>query len=445
MHIPGGCREGTSVNKSQTSMDVVVDELKANASLLAIHPNDAALPSFTPPIEWQWWHDPPPWQSLLDQAPHFQLDRAPIPLESSVRESPFGMSPKKYHEITRMTDYIVHLAHTRLSHFARTSIRIVDVGAGQGYLTRALHRYFSSPTLALDGDHAQTHGSRTRGSPDGIIHRTIHIIPTTLVQAIDDWIPSTLTPSDPAPVPVLLVALHACGSLTPDLFRAVFNLPPNHPWVPAAVIAVGCCYNLMRTPDDFPLASANKSIPPLPPSAFHLAAQIPAHWSDSYKALAAAKFATQKVVWRALLGRIFSQLQPDDSSIVPDKSATGSTPAMRKLGRLPDAAYTSWPAFLVAASRRIGTDFSAAAENYSQYHSLEARLENLHVGRCLLGPVVESCIILDRLAWLDEMLTAYSQRHDGGGWSGGYEAQAVNLFDQSTGSGRNIALVVVPS
>jgi len=69
---------------------------------------------------------------------------------------------------------------------------------------------------------------------------------------------------------------------------------------------------------------------------------------------------------------------------------------------------------------------------------LERRLEVLHVLRCLLGPVVESLIVLDRLAWVREALSEMS-----GGTH--MQVEAVNLFDQATGSGRNIAIVIAPA
>ncbi|RDB17976.1 Protein RRNAD1 [Hypsizygus marmoreus] len=425
-------------------------------SLLAAHPNNAALPDFVAPSSWDWWDDPPDWHTLLDatSSPLLAslranvLPRDPIALDISIPQSAFGMSPKKHHEITRMTQYIANLASTRLPDVAKEHIHIIDVGAGQGYLTRALHEHFGSPTLALDNNDAQTYGalSRLGGSPSGICHKTIHITSATLVHAIDDWIPQPLTPDSP-PIPVLLVALHACGSLTPDVLRAVLTVPPSHRWVPVAVVAVGCCYNLMHPPHDFPLSPRLPTIP-LPPSSYHLAAQMPAHWSDSAKTLRLAALAIRKVVWRALLGRIFAGIVHDRSLIAtaPAKG-TGSTPAMRKLGRLPDAAYDSWDTFLGCASQRIGVDFLAARRERDAEDTLlraRARLENLHVRRCLLGPLIESYIVLDRVAWIREELAALDVADSGEVTCPRYVVETVNLFDQATGSARNIALVVGP-
>jgi hypothetical protein len=437
--------------------------------LLSIHPNDAALSSFNPPNEWShWWVHPPDWRDLiavtssstnamspdiavtssstnairplLAQIAALQLPRDPIPVPPLIAQSTRSMSPKKHHEVTRMTDYIARLLSTRFPTLDPAHVRLVDIGAGQGYVTRALHAHLGSHTLALDADHAQTTGAETRTSTARITHRTLHITPDTLLHAIDDWIPTT---TSDVPVPVLFIALHACGSLTPDILRAFLRAraAPHPLWTPLAVVAVGCCYNLLH-PADFPLAPLSPP-PVLPLAAYHLAAQIPSHWSDSPQSLAAAALSIRKVVWRALLAR----LSADIVDHTPNPLGTGSTPAMQRLGRLRDAAYLSWPDFLAIAGPKLGADFSA--HDHGRNPLLERRLEVLHVLRCLLGPVIESLIVLDRVAWVRAELAS----HDRGGKEGKHEdegirvpmhVEAVNLFDQATGSGRNIAIVVAP-
>ncbi|KAF8073658.1 methyltransferase domain-containing protein [Lyophyllum atratum] len=411
--------------------------------LLAVHPNDPSADRFDAPTPWRTLlddhHAEIPAQPLLASIRAAQLPRAPIALNVTIPQSQFGMSPKKHHEVSRMTQYVADLVRTRLPHIAPRDLRIVDVGAGQGYLTRALQAHFQSPTLALDNDVAQTHGAVARDGPGitGIAHRTIHITPSTLVSAIDDWIPTT-SPSS-IHTPVLLVALHACGSLTPDLFRAVLSVPSTHPWRPAAVVAVGCCYNLMQPPHDFPLSThllLNPLPAPLPASAYQMATQIPDHWLDSPASLASAELAIRKVVYRALLGRLYTRIHAE-----VDVTETGSTPTMRRLGRLNDSAYASWATFLARAGERIGIDFSPFTEDPDP--ELVTRLESLFVLRCLLGPVIESYIVLDRVAWIEEELRKRGE--EAGDGLAGYGVEVVNLFDQATGSGRNMALVLAPT
>jgi hypothetical protein len=103
---------------------------------------------------------------------------------------------------------------------------------------------------------------RTQGS---ITHKTAYITPETLRAALDEWMDelngdhARIHDSDPQrddshgrkedsnaePRPILIVALHACGSLTPDILRT-YLAGGGRGWKPAALVVVGCCYNLLR-------------------------------------------------------------------------------------------------------------------------------------------------------------------------------------------------------
>ena len=118
--------------------------------------------------------------------------------------------------------------------------------------------------LALDGDAAQTtgaerwetrsqkrtkaaseQGGELRALADAITHKTIHITYETLIDAVDQWIPSGEEDG------VVYVALHACGSLTPSVLRAILlrikgSRSGSHGWKVSGAVVVGCCYNLME-------------------------------------------------------------------------------------------------------------------------------------------------------------------------------------------------------
>ena len=70
---------------------------------------------------------------------------------------------------------------------------------------------------------------------------------------IDDWLnqfPGNDTDAPSCQIPIAFVALHACGSLTPNILRKALSLrrnASNRPWFVAAVIVVGCCYNLLES------------------------------------------------------------------------------------------------------------------------------------------------------------------------------------------------------
>ena len=165
----------------------------------------------------------------------------------------------------------------------------------QGYLSRALSSFpLSMNVIALDFSEVQTKGAKRRGSniqrrlaksglkrgadncpfdtlenihtpanrggtpsvtAGSLTHEMISITPQTLHTSVSRWISAQSTTHT---TPVMFVALHACGTLTPDILRCfIANQDNTHllrdrrstqSWHAAALVVVGCCYNLM-SPD----------------------------------------------------------------------------------------------------------------------------------------------------------------------------------------------------
>ncbi|KAJ7695717.1 hypothetical protein B0H17DRAFT_1198493 [Mycena rosella] len=382
------------------------------------------LEYYTDPAQRTEWDIPVEIRQLIDQVCALALPRNPVdiardvPLEISSR----GLSPKKAHEVTQSVAYISNLFDS-LGLDPR-GVRIVDIGAG--ILTRALQSHLGTlHLLALDSSEIQTRGAQRWEERTGIVgsitQKTIHITPATL---------------DPKRSrPVLLVALHACGSLTPDILRTFFiqraAASKDRPlWTPIGMIVLGFSH--------FPLSKCISSAAPpisLPSSAYHMAAQIPAQWFRTAESRADATLALRKVVWRAIIGARFTAKTLEAEEEPAKRDGTGDRPVMRRLGRLNNTAYADWATFARVAGGRIGVDFGA--ELNAGERGLISELEVLHVLRCIIGPLVESLIIIDRTQWVQEQL-------NGGRGTGGMQVEMVNLFDQATGSGRNIALVVAP-
>jgi hypothetical protein len=230
--------------------------------------------------------------------------------------------------------------------------------------------------------------------------------------------------------------------------------------------------------------------PKLTAAHMQLAAQVPAHWLDSRESITKAAMATRKVVFRALLQPFLErtlsrdgvtsgsddvasrQIEAGEGELeLPEdlrgRTGTGETVTNRRLGKLPASAYADWSTFLRAASEKMGIDLGSAPNKVSKgiwnehqgiqddnaRQRMANRLAVLHVLRCILGVAVESLIILDRQRWVNETLSKGRQplvkRHEG--WERTDEEEAgsvptvarlVNLFDQGTGSGRNVAIVV---
>jgi hypothetical protein len=132
-------------------------------------------------------------------------------------------------------------------------------------LSRALA---SSPhhfqVLALDSDEHQTSGAIRRGDntrklceetavrdrtlqgSTPLRHETVHIgDAASLRTAISSWIAEDTISNEI--VPIVVVALHACGDLTPSILRflTTCKLDPPRQWRVVGAVVVGCCYNMM--------------------------------------------------------------------------------------------------------------------------------------------------------------------------------------------------------
>ncbi|KAF4581533.1 hypothetical protein EYR38_002862 [Pleurotus pulmonarius] len=251
---------------------------------------------------------------------------------------------------------------------------------------------------------------------------------------------------------------------------------------------------------DFPLSQtlSNSTFTDLPPSAYHLATQIPSHWFDNDRSSASTVLSVRKVVWRALLGHALAgpglalpapevdvQVQsglgskekdtgPTDvlmdvenasilfnrtgaGTITQRRSAedgedesTGSNQVMRRLGRLADSAYRDWDTFLLKVGEKLGISVQSSLAAIPNGEVCDSRslptatqLETLHVLRCLLGPAVETLIARDRIQWVADELANVAK--GGNDFDDNLTVRCINLFDQGSGSGRNTAIVIAPS
>lgn len=194
------------------------------------------------------------------QSPHIP----PFRIADSQR---FGLSPKKQHEVENMCGLIQDMCQ---KHNVR---HVVDVGAGQGYLTRNLAASVGLDVLALDSSDHQVQGAQKREdqlrwwqdkkagkkvqeevesttASMGTISRDIVWVDSdNLPRAIDKWVATCTTDEAMRPLPVIILGLHACGSLTPAVLRSFTStIKSNHHgnWRTSGLALVGCCYNKIR-------------------------------------------------------------------------------------------------------------------------------------------------------------------------------------------------------
>ncbi|KAH7103286.1 methyltransferase domain-containing protein [Auriculariales sp. MPI-PUGE-AT-0066] len=405
--------------------------------------------------------------------PRTSGERKMDPLRDGNGRLPVGMKPKKAHEVRRMSAFVGD--QVRAS--SVKTCRIVDVGAGQGYLSRAL----AGPPhnlhlLALDSSEIQTNGAKEQeakaekrrskkkkessvqddlpaaepSQPGSLSHVLLRVNPQSLDQAITEWTgasqPSSNEDNTAPANAVHLVALHACGGLTPNILRQVVTQcrrATDDPslWLPTGMSAVGCCYHLIDQTSDFPMSQQVQSLNEryslqLIAQHLHLAAQCPLHWRSTTEAWANTQMAVKKIIYRALLVR----LSPPESESQPSEDGESAEKAPR-LGRLHDNVYSSWSAFLDVAAPKMGIERESVrtvvgpeegigeTNDPGELTAQARRLEVLHILRCALGPIVESLILIDRYLYLLENLPSEE-----------WQVDLINLFDQSTGSARNVCL-----
>ncbi|KAG8842346.1 hypothetical protein FRB91_004245 [Serendipita sp. 411] len=475
-------------------------------------------------------------ESFIRTARSLGLPRHPfyIPNDSIPPDHVLRVSPKKLHEVFTMSSYVASL-FADLNQDQKPWI--VDVGAGQGYLSRSL----SAPpnnfhVLALDSNDNQTAGAISRrdwlddpketrssnnhsnlvddnpnDSPNesggvsiseatgSLTHRTVHIGDNdSLFKGIKQWIDDRrcgdVSGLD-TPIPIVLVGLHCCGDLTPSVLRFIRQYRRNDRQTSFRVIGcviVGCCYN-MCGPSSFHLSqnmtsafSTTGSLS-LETQHLHLATQSPSTWDITTSVdrnppgspfsfdrrvaeLSPTALAIRKVAYRALLARrlpLSLRVENASRSTPADNSELGTMKEgfstvnnlrdidwrSKRIGRLANSAYVDFPTYLGQAKRKLKLDAEVNCDLNSDLNVEEQGLckvlEVFHVLRCFLGPVIESLIVLDRYWFLEETaeqdLVAETNNRGAesseGRGTDGSMVQLVNLFDQSTGSLRNMALI----
>ncbi|KAJ3026760.1 UNVERIFIED_CONTAM: hypothetical protein HDU68_005106 [Siphonaria sp. JEL0065] len=171
------------------------------------------------------------------------------------------MSRKKLYEVERFSNVILDYIAT--SAF-KDSTTIIDIGAGQGYLTHRLTT--GHPCVAVDFDQIQTVGSKSRGNDikrgkfkdsradmkaktkrterNGILYKTAHINHETLTNLVHELEGD----EDQCPLKdFMLVGLHACGDLSATAMLNTFQ-----ECVSVKMMAVvPCCFNLLSERDVF--------------------------------------------------------------------------------------------------------------------------------------------------------------------------------------------------
>ncbi|NXI17392.1 RRNAD protein, partial [Irena cyanogastra] len=351
------------------------------------------------------------------------------------------VKPKKQHEIQRLGKLLRRLSR------ATGCRRVVDIGAGQGHLSRFLAFGLGLRVTAVESDGrlvglaerfdqellrelAKTGGpGHGRRPPRPLTPRAPQHHVAGRLDPAAPWGEFLLPPDPPGAGPaarnplggpggsedgerVLVTGLHACGDLSPALLCHFARSPAV-----AAVASAGCCYMKLSTaprqPPGYPLSAS--------------VAALPGH-QLSYRAREAACHALEEYEGRLRGGG--AQLRAHCYRAVLESLIRAADPGKRHLGLQPGrkAHGLSFPQYAHLGLPLAGLDPAGVPLDSG---AVGAMLEQQHkvVAFCTLGqllaPAVESLILLDRLLYLREQ---------------GFHCALVPLFNPRF-SPRNLVLV----
>ncbi|KNE67558.1 hypothetical protein AMAG_12011 [Allomyces macrogynus ATCC 38327] len=187
----------------------------------------------------------------------FDLD--PIKLDKNMA---LGMTPKKIIEVEILAAFISHIAKSAGVQ------NLIDLGAGQGYLSSILALHYGHNVLGVDTDPIQTSGAIRRRATllkrnrkrlpnmgrlvylnkhvtaddtfDGLVHASKEQLRAAVADPSDTSVDPELATGDDldwAKGKWGLIGLHTCGDLAPITLRMWMESTA------ALVINCGCCYN----------------------------------------------------------------------------------------------------------------------------------------------------------------------------------------------------------
>ncbi|GAA5815948.1 hypothetical protein MFLAVUS_009467 [Mucor flavus] len=329
-----------------------------------------------------------------------------------------GMSDKKIHEVELMSYLIKTVCDERGIN------SVIDLGSGQGYLSRALAFDYGLEVLAVDMCQIQTTGALKYDKKamknlkedelPNLKHVTEKITPENISQVIARW-----SPDSEEDKKWLVTGLHTCGDLSP----MIFNLFAESKEV-SCVVNVGCCYNAL-TANGFPMSRYLKEKDDLikvGSTAKVLSCHTPSRWVDEGEQCIKA---FDNYYFRALLQEMLVERGLSDINDPP------------RLGRIKQ--NKEFVPFVKASLKRLKLPEDTITAEEAELHFLKCKENDvdkqfitLWILRGLLAPIVESIILVDRWIYLNDC-TDKRQDENSGAWM-------YPLFDLSA-SPRNVVYV----
>ncbi|KAI8828275.1 methyltransferase domain-containing protein [Chytriomyces cf. hyalinus JEL632] len=370
-----------------------------------------------------------------------------LSLPRSVLHSDFPEKRNVPQKTARFARVILDFASTAAqdSIVNNEAVKIVDVGAGQGYLTHRVSTEY--PCVAVDFDQIQTVGSVSRGanikkgklkdvrgvgnvpavnvnSRKEVLYRTIHINSEKLMELVKELNAEQMDLKDGKSTDFMLVGLHACGDLSSIAMLKTFEAVESV----KLMAVVPCCFNLLTEPeslDDSCFTGAHGF--PASKSVFsamqrhqlllgHKSRNLSCQNFDRFDAAGIESNLTghyKRSLLDALLWHFNLDPPGKDGTTVPEPSE--AEPRERKqhkfrLGKLPIEAFEgSFIAYAQAALQRLGLGNRVSEAELQafislpQYVNAKRQIFVVHCIKSLLSRVLESLVLMDRYLGITEM------------------------------------------
>ncbi|KAG1460679.1 hypothetical protein G6F46_005388 [Rhizopus delemar] len=304
-----------------------------------------------------------------------------------------GMVEKKIHEVERMTPVIKQLAS---DHQVES---IMDLGAGQGYLSRSLAYRSNLKVLAVDSSEVQTCGAKRfderiikhlkKSDVLQLHHVNEFITPENASTILSRW-------SKTQNEKWLLCGLHTCGDLASMILRLFASSDDM-----TCLVNVGCCYHFLSEQKPhcgFPMSDVvKKTNLVIGHTSRMLSSQVPERWVEKSEDTLVA---LEHHFFRALLQFIM---------VKKGLAEPGAAPVIGRLNKKKD--FTSFSVYVQAALSRLGlpagtiTD-EEANDYYNMYKAKQIDKQIAYVWslRAILAPVLESIILIDRWLYLNDVI-----------------------------------------
>ncbi|XP_042537525.1 protein RRNAD1 isoform X2 [Dipodomys spectabilis] len=341
------------------------------------------------------------------------------PSQSSRLTAPFRkhVKPKKQHEIRRLGELVKKLSDLT------GCTQVVDVGSGQGHLSRFMSLGLGLMVKSIEGDQrlverAQRLDQQLLQALAKVEKRNPRVVqrgrclPQHVVKWVDpiDLCQELLLPLESTQhggTRLLLTGLHACGDLSVALLRHFCCCPEV-----VALASVGCCYMKLSDPGGYPLSQWVAGLP-----GYELPYRLregACHALEEYaERLQKARPDLRTHCYRAALETVIRHACPELQR-----------PGVQGIPRVHELKIEE---YVQRGLQRVGLDpqlpLNLAA--LQAHEAQENRVVAFFSLALLMAPLVETLILLDRLLYLQEQ---------------GFHAELLPIFSPEL-SPRNMVLV----